>query len=101
MYRVVVGNCRKFGVPGNGLEHDYVGVVKSSFELRVGDSVRFVLSGLQVIEDLFPLFLLGAYILCGGWKAPSWNYKGISLSTDLGTGTVSRTVRFRRESEVE
>ena len=36
MCRVVVGNCRNFGVLGNGVEHDYGGVVKSSFELRVG-----------------------------------------------------------------
>ena len=41
-----MGNCGKFGVLGSGVEHDYVGVVESSFELRVGDSVRFVLSGL-------------------------------------------------------
>ena len=76
-------------------------MVESSFELRVGDSVRFVLSGLQVIEHPFPLFLLGANVFCGGRKAPSWNYNGISLSTDPGTGTVSGTVRFRREAEMK
>ena len=88
-------------VPGNGIGHDYIGVVENSFELRVWDSVKFVLSGLQVIEHSFPSFLLGTNVLCGGWKAPSWNYEGISLTTNLGTGTVSGTVRFRREAEVE
>ena len=51
--RVVAGNCGKFGVPGSGAEHDYTGVVKNSFELRVRDSARFVVSGLQVIEHPF------------------------------------------------
>ena len=32
---------------------------------------------------------------------PNWNYEGISLKTDLATGTVSRSVRFRHEAEVE
>ena len=67
----------------------------------MGDSVRFMLSGLRVIEHPFPLFLLGANVFCGGRKAPSWNYNGISLSTDPGTGTVSGTIRFRREAEIE
>ena len=75
MHRAVAGNCGKFGVLGSGVEHNYVGVVESSFELRVGDSVRFALSGLQLIEQPFSLFLLGSNIFCGGRKAPSWNYR--------------------------
>ena len=101
MGRAVAGNCGKFGVLGSRVEHDYVGVAESSFELRVGESVGFVLGGLLVIEYPFPLFFLGADVLCGGWKVPSWNYEGISLLTDLGTGTVSGTIRFRCEAEVE
>ena len=45
--RAVVGNYGKFGVLGSGVEHDYAGVVENSFKMRVGDSVRFVLSGLS------------------------------------------------------
>ena len=80
MCRAVAGDCGKFGVLGSGVEYDYAGVVENSFELRVGDSIRFVLSGLQVIEHPFPLFLLGSNVFCGGRKAPSWNYEGISLN---------------------
>ena len=101
VHRALAGNCEKFGVPGSRVEHHYVGVVEKSFELSVGDSVKFVLSGLQVIEHPFPLFLLGANVLCGGWKVPSWNYEGISLTTNLGTSIVSGTVRFGCKVEVE
>ena len=66
MHRAVAGNCRKFRVLGSGVEYNYVGVVESSFELRVQDLVRFMLSALQVIKHPFPLFLLGADVLCGG-----------------------------------
>ena len=96
-----MGNCGKFGVLGSGVEHDYAGVVENSFELRVGASIRFVLSGLWVIEHPFPLFFLGANVCCGGRKAPSWNYEGNSLTTNLGTGNLSSTIRFRHEAEVE
>ena len=71
MGRAVGGNYGKFGVPGSWVEHNYAGIAENSFEMRVGDSVRFVLSGFQVIEHPFPLFLLGSDVLCGGWKAPS------------------------------
>ena len=60
-----------------------------------------MLSGLRVIKHPFPLFLLGADVLCVCRKAPSWNYEGISLTTNPGKRTVSETVRFRREVEVE
>ena len=42
MCRAVAGNCGKFGVLGSGVEHDYVGVVENSFELRVGTQLNFV-----------------------------------------------------------
>ena len=101
MCRAVLGNCKKFGVLSSRLEHDYTGLVENIFELRVGNSVRFVLSSLWVIEHPFPLFLLGSDVLCGGQKAPSWNYEGIYHTTNPGTGTVSGTVKFRHETEVE
>ena len=41
-------------------------MVKDSFELRIGYSVRFVLSGLWVVEHSFPLFLLGGKNLFRG-----------------------------------
>ena len=36
---------------------------------------------MRIISHPFALFLLGADILCGGRKAPSWNYKGVSIDT--------------------
>ena len=33
-------------------------------------------------------------MLCGGKKAPSWNYEGIDVTTD-DEGRVSGSVRFR------
>ena len=57
-----MGSCGKFGVPDSGVEHDYTGVVKNSFKLKVQDSVKFVLSDMQVIKHPFPLFFLGANI---------------------------------------
>ena len=66
MHRLVARNCGKFGVPGSGVEHDYTGVVEDGSELRGGYSVKFVLSGFQVIEHPFPIFFLGANIFCGG-----------------------------------
>ena len=43
-----------------------MGKDKDSFELRVGHSIGFELSGLRVVEHSFPLFLLVANVLCGG-----------------------------------
>ena len=51
-----MGNCGKFGVPGSGVENNYMGIVEDSFELRIEDSLKFMLSCLQVIKYLFPLF---------------------------------------------
>ena len=94
-------NCGKFGVPCSSVEHDYTGVVENSFELRVGDSIRFVLGGFWVIEHLFPFFWLGSDILFGGQKAPNWSYKSMSLKTNPGRGTVSGSVRFKCKARVE
>ena len=48
--------------------HDYIGVVEDGFELRLGNSVKFLCSGLWVVEHPFPLFLFGANILYGRGK---------------------------------
>ena len=50
---------------GSGIEHDYAGVVEDTFKLRVGDSVKFVLSSSWGIEHQFPLILFGADIFFG------------------------------------
>ena len=83
------------------MEHNYAGVFKGNFELIVGNSIRFVPSGLQVIEHPFLLLLLSADIFCVGCKAPNWNYQGISFTTNSETGIVYSYIRFRRGSEVE
>ena len=36
MHQASVGNCRKFEVPGSGIEHAYTGIVEDGFELKVG-----------------------------------------------------------------
>ena len=72
--RAVAWNCGKFGVTSSGIDYDYTYVDKNSFVLRVGDSVKFVLSGLWVIKHLFPLFSLGTNVFCKGQKALSWKY---------------------------
>ena len=63
------------------MEHDYTGIVEARFEMRLGEHVSFTLTGMRVINHPFALFLLGADILCGGRKAPSWNYTGVSIVT--------------------
>ena len=82
--KAVLGNCRKFVVLGNGMQHDYTSVVENSFELRVKDSLRYVLSGLQIIWNPFSLFLLSADILYRGNKVPSCNFERILLTTNSG-----------------
>ena len=86
---------------GSSIEHDYMGLIKDSFELTVGNSIRFVLNGLWVTEYLFPFFLLTSGVLYGSQKALGWNYEGISLTTSSGTGTIIGSASFRRGYEVE
>ena len=83
MYRAVSGNCGKLGVLGNKEEHDYTGVVKNSFKLRVEDSVIYLLSSFWVIEYSLPLSFLGADVFCRGQKMPTWNYEGNSLKIKI------------------
>ena len=66
------GDCRKFGVPGSGIEHNYAGVVVDPFELKLGPKVAFVISGMRVLSHLMPLFLIGADVLCGGHSPPAF-----------------------------
>ena len=48
------------------MDRDYAGIVEHPFELRLGGQVKFTLTGMRVIKHPFPLFLIGADILCGG-----------------------------------
>lgn len=98
--KAVNGNCGKYGVPGAGIDHDYAGIVEQPFELRLGERVRFTLTGMRVITHPFPLFLIGADILCGGKPSPSWNYTGFHITTGAN-GKVTGTVGFQRGAEEE
>ena len=93
--RAVNGDCGSYAVPGGGVDRDYAGVVERPFELRLGGQVKFTLTGMRVIEHPFPLFLIGADILCGGKKGNSWNYTGFKLLTKP-CGKVVGTVGFAR-----
>ena len=94
--RSVSGDCGSYAVPGGGVDRDYAGVVERPFELRLGGQVKFTLTGMRVIEHPFPLFLIGADILCGGKKEGSWNYTGCRLKT-MPCGRVDGTVGFTRK----
>ena len=82
------------------MEHDYAGVVEAGFEMRLGEQVSFTLTGMRVINHPFALFLLGADILCGGRKAPSWNFTGISIVTSP-CGKVSGSMSFHDGTKTE
>ena len=71
------GDCGRYSVPGSGVERDYTGVVEASFMLKLGEHISFMLTGMQIIDNPFALFLLGADIMCGGRAKPSWNYAGV------------------------
>ena len=94
------GDCGRYAVPGSGVEHDYVGVVLAPFTMRLGVGVKFTLTGMRIIEHPFPLFLLGADVLCGGRKSPAWNYEGLSVRTGPD-GAVTGSVRFRSGATAE
>ena len=91
--RAINGDCGSYAVPGGGVDRDYAGVVECPFELRLGGQVKFTLTGMRVIEHPFPLFLIGADILCGGKTGNSWNYTGFKLLTKP-CGKVVGTVGF-------
>ena len=46
LHKVVAVSCGKFGILGSSIEHDYTCMVEYSFELKVGNSVRFILCAL-------------------------------------------------------
>ena len=83
----VNGNCGRFGVPGSGIIHDYAEVVEAPFELRLGEDVKFILTGMKLLNNPFPLALLGADVLGAGRKN-MWNYLGIDLAEDGQSGTM-------------
>ena len=57
--RAVNGDCRKFGLPGSGVIHEYYRCVEDPFKLCLGDKVRFIITGLRILEHPHPLVLLG------------------------------------------
>ena len=61
--RAVNGDCGKFGVPGSGVIHKYYRCVEDPFELRLSIKVRFVITGLCILEHPHPLVLLGVDVL--------------------------------------
>ena len=71
-----------YAILGSGLEHDHVGIVEDPFVLHLGERVVFTLTGMRVIEHPFPIFLLGADVMCGGHEGPSWNYEGLTICTE-------------------
>ena len=95
----VAGDCGKFGVPGSGVVHDYVGCIEQPFELRLSEHVRFTVGGMRIISHPFPMMLLGADILKGGRKPPGWNYVGWELED--GLTKVGGSLLFRRGGVLE
>ena len=61
--RAVNGDCGKFGVPGSGVIHEYYRCVEDAFKLHLSNKVRFVVTGLQILEHPHPLVLLGVDVL--------------------------------------
>ena len=61
--RAVNGDCTKFGVPGSGVIHEYYGCIEDPFELRLGSKVRFIVTGLRILEHPHLLVLLGVDVL--------------------------------------
>ena len=100
VHHVINVDCSHYAVPGSGIEHDYAGVMERSFVMRLGENVSFTLTGMRVIDHPFALFLLGADVLCGGCKAPAWNYEGIAVRTS-DDSKVSGSVKFRSGLTVE
>ena len=68
--------------------------------MRLGEHVSFTLTGMRIIDHPFGLFLLGADIMCGGRRAPSWNYTGLKIVTG-DNGTVSGSVSFSNGTSSE
>lgn len=83
----VNGNCGRFGVPGSGIVHDYAGVVADRFELRLGKDVKFSITGMKLLNNPFPLALLGADVLTAG-RAKMWNYIGSDITEDGQSGVL-------------
>ena len=74
--RAVNGECRKFGVSGSGVIHEYYECVEDPSELRPGEKVRFIVTGLRILEHPHPLVLLGVDLLQRRHAPPGWNYIG-------------------------
>ena len=83
--RAVNGDCGKFGFPGSGVIHEYYGCVKDPLELHLGDKVRFVVTGLRILEHPHLLVLLGVDVLQRRRVPPGGN---ILVMTSMRMGEV-------------
>ena len=82
--RAVNGDCGKLRVPGGGVVHEYYGCLEDPFELHLGDKVRFIITGLRILEHPHPLVLLGVNALRHGCVPPGLNYIGRDFHEDGG-----------------
>ena len=77
-YRPANGaDCGTYSVPGTGSTNRYAGIVDQDLEVRFGGEVVYLLRGMRVINHPHPLLLVGADVLCGGRKAPMWNFNRV------------------------
>ena len=54
----------------------YMGYVSGVVDLQFGEGVAFHISGLRLVTNDHPLFLLGKDVLQGGRHLKQWNYAG-------------------------
>ena len=72
----------------------------SSFTLRLGKKVEFILVGMGILGYPFKLLILGANVLCSGRKKPSYKYKGVNVCTS-DKGAVTGSIHFRSGDIIE
>lgn len=68
-------NCGQYLVAGGTLL-SYVGYVSGVVDLQFGEGVAFRISGLQLVTNDHPLFLLSKDVLQGSRDLKQWNYAG-------------------------
>ena len=73
-------NCGQYSVAGGTLL-SYAGYVSGVVDLQFGEGVAFRISGLRLVANEHPLFLLGKDVLQGGRDLQQWNYAGEDIWT--------------------
>ena len=66
--------------------------------MQVADGVFVSLKHVRVVEQIAPMLLIGADLLCGG-KVGDWNFAGIRVRTPEA-GITEGWLQFEREGEV-